>query len=102
MTCASISLMLPTQYMVYDPEKYKSILDYLWHFVDSFNWASVMVIGVYFGATLSWYLSARKTFIGPKPDATLLTDESAGDEKEADDGIEDETRPLLARSQSRV
>jgi hypothetical protein len=61
-----------------------------------------MVLGVYFGATLSWYLSARKSFVGPKPDATLLSEDCAGDEKDADDGMNDETRPLLGHSPSRV
>jgi hypothetical protein len=99
MTCASLSLMLPTQYMTYDPDKYTSIADFLWHCVDSFNWAPVMVFGVFIGATLSWFLSARKWFIGPRPDVSLLEGSHVDDEwvnVDGDaDGQVDETQPLL-------
>ena len=83
MTIASISLMLPTQRVVYDPTIYKSISEYIWHCIDVFNWAPVMgtfdqsqktVIGVYAGATLIWYMSAREWFTGPRVAVTLEHD----------------------------
>ena len=66
MSLACIALMLPTEYVAYDPEKFKDIYEYIWHWIDVFNWAPVMVLGVYFISTLAWYGSVRQWFTGPR------------------------------------
>ncbi|KAJ3062067.1 hypothetical protein HDU98_002032 [Podochytrium sp. JEL0797] len=74
LTFASIALVLPTVYT--DPQDYLMadnvtvdqgafVTDYL----KNFNWAPVVVMGVYLVSSVFWFVSARKWFKGPPIDS---------------------------------
>jgi amino acid transporter len=93
LTIASIALVLPTTYV--DPAEFYAEdgvtfnqSDYTIAYLESFNWAPVVVGAVTLVALVFWFVSARKWFKGPPIDTETLksfegakgVDEAAGGE----------------------
>ncbi|KAJ3287714.1 hypothetical protein HDU79_005484 [Rhizoclosmatium sp. JEL0117] len=89
---ASVALVLPTVYT--DPESFtladNITLDhdaYISAYLTNFNWAPVVVVGVFLVSYVFWVVSAHKWFRGPPIDTQTIWAQDSLNEKEADSSI---------------
>ncbi|ORY45652.1 hypothetical protein BCR33DRAFT_784407 [Rhizoclosmatium globosum] len=96
LTFSSVALVLPTVYT--DPNSYtladNITLDhdaYVTAYLTNFNWAPVVVVGVYVIAYAFWFISAHKWFTGPPIDSQTIWNRDAMNQRDASESVQSET-----------